>query len=167
MSTLQPEITWQGVGEASAYRLSLHSREAEGRTHARFDTWVEGTRFVPAQPLGDGTAEVIVRLRSRCRDLATESPAAELRFQLDARASCPLTGLSLIGSRPTLSWSPTANAEGYELHAYAASDGRLLFRQALTDPHASLPADAPANGLVIAVRARCGAVIGRPAFIAY
>lgn len=167
MSTLRPEIAWQGVAEASAYRLSLHSREAEGRTYARFDTWVEATRFVPALPLSDGTAQVIVRLYSRCREAATESPPAELRFQVDARASCPLAGLSLNSSRQVLAWSPTVGAESYDLHAYAASDGRLLYRQALADQRARLPADAPASGLVIAVRARCGATIGRPAFLAY
>ncbi len=96
-SSVRPGITWEAVPGGSDYRLRLTSRQPEGRTFATIDTPVSGTRFVAPQALTDGFAVVRVSVTSQCPAgaVSTHPPAAEHRFYIDARPTCPVGGLAV------------------------------------------------------------------------
>ena len=166
-SSVRPGITWEAVPGVSDYRLRLTSRQPEGRTFATIDTPVSGTRFVAPQALTDGFAVVRVSVTSQCPAgaVSTHPPAAEHRFYIDARPTCPVGGLAIDAQIGHIAWTPTAGATRYEVFAYGAVDGRLLFKLDTRDPRAS-PAST-AEPAVVAVRAQCGEVLGQPSYTAY
>ncbi len=166
-SSARPTITWEAVPGASDYRLRLTSRQPEGRIFATIDTRVSGTSFVPPQAVGDGFALVTVSVTSQCPAGAAPArlPAADHRFFVDARPTCPVGRLALDAQSGHITWAPTAGATRYEVFAYDRVDGRLLFRLDTREPRASLALTA--EPAMIAVRAQCGEVLGQPSYTAY
>jgi hypothetical protein len=167
LSSVRPGITWEAVPGVSDYRLRLTSRQPEGRTFATIDTAVSGTRFVPPQAFTDGFAVVRVSVTSQCPAGAvpTYPPAAEHRFYIDARPTCQVGGLAVDAQAGHIAWTPTAGATRYEVFAFDAVDGRLLFKLDTREPHV-IPAST-ADPAVVAVRAQCGEVLGQPSYTAY
>ncbi|EXI66586.1 MAG: hypothetical protein AW08_02491 [Candidatus Accumulibacter adjunctus] len=167
-SSLRPTIVWQAVAGVSSYRLKLVSREPEGQTFLTIDTLVSDTRFTPPQALGNGYSLVTLRVASECPERAAAVPASsrEHRFLIDASSACAVTGLVLEPDGRRIRRAATGTAERYEVFAYDPTDGRLLLRQETSAPTLLTPM-AGASPVIAAVRAHCGDVVGRPAYLAY
>jgi hypothetical protein len=165
-SSVRPTISWQAVDGVSSHRLKLVSREPEGRTFVTLDTLVNDTRFVPPQALSDGFALVKVSVTSQCPDGVAPASNPEHRFLIDARSACTVSGLVFESVDRRLHWTPTTDADRYEVFAYDPTDGRLLFRLE-TSATTVLTATPVASPVVVAVRARCGDVFGHLGYLAY
>jgi hypothetical protein len=159
----RPEVRWEKAGEVKSYRVQIESRVPEGRVIERVDVQVNDTRFVPPRPLATGRAAVKVLVTADCPGAPSIAPQAAW-FYIDAGAPCPPPrGLSFsTEGKPSVSWSRAEQATRYELETWSNADGRLIGRQETTLARAELPRAATA--LLVAVRPRCGAVLGEAAF---
>jgi len=159
----RPEIRWGALSGAEFYRVQIESRVPEGRVLERIDARVSGDRFVPPRPLAEGRAAVKVLVTADCSG-GTSIATRPAWFFIDMAPGCPaVRGFSLSGeSAPRAQWTPGGGATRYEVEAYSASDGRLIVRKETTLgsvdlPHAKTP-------LVVAVRPRCGPIVGEAAY---
>lgn len=166
--SVRPTIAWRAVSGASSYRLKLVSREPEGQTFVTIDTLVNDTSFVPPQALSNGFSLVKVSVTSQCPERAAPVPASsrEHRFLIDTRSACAVSGLVLESVERRIRWAETSAADRYEVFAYDPTDGRLLFKQETSLPTLAAPM-AVASPVIVAVRARCGDVVGHPGYLAY
>lgn len=164
----RPAVRWQGGREVSSYKLMLLARKPEGEVVASFDTLVTGTEFVPPYPLARSTATVTVSVSAVCEDAQVPAaPPALHRFYIDLRPGCRLVGAPVVrheNQQRWLDWSKAAHADRYDVFAYRAFDGQLLFSREVASPPMLLPAVADVP-VAIAVRPRCGAVEGQAAHV--
>jgi hypothetical protein len=150
----RPEIAWPAAAGAKSYRVQIESRVPEGRVIERLDARVAEPRFVPPRPLAEDRAAVKVVVTADCAtppNIASQ-PAW---FYVDAAAACPpAEALAFTGGAAR--WRGTAAR--YEVEVFFADDGRLLARQ--DTPVTSLRLPAAPGPVLVAVRPRCGTVLG-------
>lgn len=150
----RPQIAWPAVPGAKSYRVQIESRVPEGRVLERVDARVPENRFVPPRPLAEDRAAVKVVVTADCAtppNIASQ-PAW---FYIDAAAACPRAE-ALAFNAGAARWRGTAAR--YEVEVFSAVDGRLLARR--DTPVASLPLPASHEPMLVAVRPRCGPVLG-------
>ncbi len=159
----RPDIRWGGLPGAKVYRVQIESRVPEGQVIERIDTRVGDTRFVPPRPLTDRRAAVKLLVTADCPE-STSIATHRAWFFIDMAPNCSsVQKLSFSGaSTSRVEWTRTSGATRYEVEAYSVSDGRLIARKETTVASVELPrVDTP---LVVAVRPRCGSVIGEAAY---
>jgi hypothetical protein len=152
----RPEIAWRAVPGARSYRVQIESRVPEGRVVERVDVEVSGNHFVPPRPLADARAAVKVLVTADCAGV----PNLNVRpawFFIDATAACPPVD-ALAFSAGRVQWRRSSAATRYDVETYSESGGRMLARE--ETPLASAPLAAAPGPILVAVRPRCGTIIG-------
>ena len=169
LAEVRPTIRWSAVPGASQYRVELTSREPEGGTLISLNVLVAGTAFTPPQPLAARTAVVSITVTAVCAhdNAQPPKPGPVHRFYIDARSACKLPApptLEITGSVKRLTWRATPYADRFEVFGYASLDGKLLFTFDTRELVVVLPAvaDGPTT---IAVRPRCGHIVGAPVYL--
>ncbi|MCB1905453.1 MAG: hypothetical protein KDI18_15460 [Gammaproteobacteria bacterium] len=167
LATVRPALRWTPVTGATGYRVRVVSRVPEGGMIATLDSLTTQPGFEPPQPLTELNAIVRVTVTPQCE---TETGSkASLRFFIDTRIGCPVVADPVVeqgAGGSTLRWAPVADAQRYEVMAYAANDGNLLGRGETQQLSFILPGSGEV-AVVAAVRARCRNGYGPFAFVAY
>lgn len=169
VATARPIIQWKEVPGVASYRLTLSSRKPEGGVIASIDTTVSGTAFVPPAPLATSTAKVIWSVAAICGETAANTSRSEAshHFYIDLRPTCRMPDaprIESVNGQRLVNWGKATAADRYEVFGYAAFDGKLQFAGETHEPPFALP-DLAKAPMAIAVRPRCGAVEGAPAFV--
>lgn len=156
LTETRPEIAWRTVPGARSYRVQIESRVPEGRVIERVDVEVSGNRFIPPRALADARAAVKVLVTADCSGASnlSERPAW---FFIDAAAACPPVD-ALAFSAGRVQWQRSSAATRYDVEMYSESGGRMLARE--ETPLASAPLPAAPGPVLVAVRARCGTIVG-------
>jgi hypothetical protein len=163
----RPVIEWRELAGVTRYRVQLESRVPEGRSLARYDTVVAGTRFAPPGNLTDFRAAVKLLVTPECK-VETQSVAETgAWFFMDVSGLCPAPDAirADTGASPVLSWAPVKQARRYEVTVYTASEGRLLAIGESLEPRFRFAA-APGVSYYAAMRVRCPEAYSAPVYSA-
>jgi hypothetical protein len=153
---IRPEIAWRAVPGARSYRVQIESRVPEGRVIERVDAEVSGNRFVPPRPLADARAAVKVLVTTDCAGVPNLN-VLPAWFFIDATAACPPVD-ALAFSAGRVQWGRSSAATRYDVEMYSETGGRMLARE--ETPLASAPLPAAPGPILVAVRPRCGTIVG-------
>jgi hypothetical protein len=163
----RPNISWQPVAGASAYRIKLESRVPEGEKVFSAEIQVTAPNFLPAKPLTESRAHVRAAITTICGN--TEGPTAIYQFDIDTAPACGADSnvrFSKEGDVRQLRWVGPKSAQSHNVWVYAVDTGKLLSNAEVTEPRWVLPADL-SGPAVIATRPKCPSGQGMFSYLAF
>ena len=157
----QPRISWKAAEGATGYRVRILSRVPNGKILASYDSVVQGTSFLPPQPLADQRAKVTVRLNAICGSETSEDSVAA--FVIDATPACRLAGFeaAVAGGSAQLKWTAVKGATSYEVRTFAP-DGAFVRAEEVRSPAAKV--ELGGRAAMVSVRPVCAAGVGEAVY---
>ncbi len=174
----QPELHWNGDPNAS-YRLQVAVILPEGRILESVDTVVTGTKWRPGAPVSVVTAVFKVLVSRHCPEVSIQDLNAQgPYFIVQSADQCALRSGSVLQQRNAVEWRSSGHVDSFVVQIFSltpSADGGVLTRRVkgyeVTGSSWIVPEElhmemrrerSASSSWVVAVQARCGALLSQP-----
>lgn len=167
ISNSRPNIAWEPIRGASAYRIKLDSRIPEGEKVFSVEVQVSTPSFLPAKALTESRAHVRATITPICG--AADGISTIHQFDIDTALACGIDSnitISNAGGKRQLLWTGPKSAQSHNLWVYAVDTGKLLFNAEVSESNWMFP-DELVGPAIIAIRPKCAAGQGMFNYLAF
>jgi len=163
----RPNLAWEPIPGASAYRVKLDSRIPEGEKVFSAEVQVSATSFLPAKALTESRAHVQATITPIC-GMGDGTPTI-YQFDIDTASACDNDSnirISNAGGKRQLLWAGPKSAQSHNIWVYAVDTGKLLSNTEVSETSWMLPDDL-AGPAIIAIRPKCATSQGIFSYLAF
>ena len=167
ISDSRPNLAWEPMPGASAYRVKLDSRIPEGEKVFSAEVQVSTTSFLPAKALTESRAHVRATITPICG--TADGIPTIYQFDIDTAPACGTDSnirISNADGKRQLLWAGPKSAQSHNLWVYAVDTGKLLSNAEVSESSWMFPGDL-AGPAIIAIRPKCAAGQGMFNYLAF
>lgn len=166
-SDSRPNLAWEPITGASAYKIKLDSRIPEGEKVFSAEVQVSTPSFLPAKALTESRAHVRATITPICG--TAEGIPTIHQFDIDTAPACGTDSniriINASGKRQLL-WIGPKSAQSHNLWVYAVDTGKLLSNAEVSESSWMFPDDL-VGPAIIAIRPKCAAGQGMFNYLAF